>query len=251
MPKILMVEDNKDIVEILKPYFDSEGFNVDYAYDGKMAIEKFEKIYYDLILLDIMLPYSDGLSLCEKFIKEKDSKVIMLTARSHENDIKRSLELGAIDYIMKPFVPSHVISKMKAFLLTNNKKLVFYDKFKLDLESKSIYSEDELVSLSKKESSLLFLMLLEPNVVHTRESLIEKVWQDDHDYESRSLDTLIKRIRKKLLIYDVNFEIKTIWGVGYKIEKIEKWHKSKVSFFNRSNYFIYYFFYFINTINPV
>ena len=222
MVKILMVEDNKDIVEILKPYFDNEGFQVDYAYDGKRAIELFEHKEYDLILLDIMLPFLDGHSLCKKFIEEKGSKVIMLTAKSHESDIKTALELGAIDYIMKPFIPNQVIAKIKAFMISKEKNYIYFEGFKIEPKKNFVYNPNYELGLTKRESHLLSILLMAPDVIHKKESLIEAIWGIDYNLESRTLDSLVKRVRKKLLNSDAKFIIKTIWGVGYKIEKNDK-----------------------------
>ncbi len=219
-----MAEDNKDIIDILKPHFKTAGYFVEYAENGQEALLMYQKNQYDLILLDIMMPILDGFAVCKKIRENSDIPIIMITAKTADEEFITGIELGADDYILKPFNPQKVIVKINALMrrlkIQKKEKIIKKDNLKIDLEKYLVLIDDEKIKLTKKEIEILYLLAKNPEQVFTREILLDLIWGNEYIGELRTVDTHIKRLRNKLNHYNVKWQITTVWGVGYKIEKI-------------------------------
>lgn len=221
MTSILIIEDNKDIVELLIPYFN--GYNIDFAYNGEEGLNKFYNNKYDLILLDVMMPVLDGFSTCREIRKVSSIPIIMITARTSDEDFILGIDIGADDYIVKPFSPKQVQAKVKALLRRTNlgKVVIKRGSLFLDIENHIVKINDENVILTKKELEILYLLVSNPSNVFSRERLLDIIWGDDYFGDYRTVDSHVKRLRSKLDNFNKDFEIKTVWGVGYKYEDNE------------------------------
>ena len=231
MYRILMIEDEPDIQEILKNYLTAEGYAVTSAFDGAAGMAEFHSRSYDLILLDLMLPKMDGFSVCERIRKESDVPIIMLTALDEESFQIRGFDLKADDYVTKPFSMPILLRKIAAVLRRTGKEeegqQLLYKEMCLDLAGHHVYlmdngaAQSEIgaqrreIELTQKEFELLHVLLLNRGIVLTRQRLLNMVWGEDYFGEERIVDTHIKNIRKKL---EHNY-ISTIRGVGYRIDK--------------------------------
>lgn len=225
MSKILIVDDDENICELITLYLEKEGFNVVCANDGLEALELYKEEQPDLIILDIMLPGIDGKEVCKRIKKKDDIPILMLSAKAETFDKVLCLELGADDYVVKPFEAKELIARVKAIIRrTKGKDVGFLDvKFPDFLISKNSYTviiKDKQLELPPKEFELLYLLASNPNSVFTRDMLLEKVWGFDFFGDSRTVDVHIKRLREKINVDDVNWQLKTVWGVGYKFEVI-------------------------------
>ena len=236
MPKkVLVVDDEKLIVKGLRFSLEQEDMEVDTAYDGEEAVEKAREGNYDIILLDLMLPKLDGLSACQQIREFSDCPIIMLTARTDTLDKIVGLELGADDYIPKPFEPKEVLARVKAVLRRTDKRdaapapseksegsadVITYPGFSVDKIRYVVSVDGKEIYMPPKELELLFFLASNPNRVFTREQLLENVWGYDFYGESRTVDVHIKRIREKIENPDreQNWSIKTVWSKGYKFE---------------------------------
>jgi len=221
---ILLVDDDPHVLEVLTLYLEKEGYSVLQAANGQEGLDK--ALYHDpcLIVLDVMMPEMDGIELCRRIRTVKSTPIIMLTAKSEDIDKILGLELGADDYITKPFNPREVLARIKAVLRRMGespkdvKTLVFSD-LEINLAEYRVSINNKPVALTPKEIELLWLMASHPNMVFTRENLLENVWGYSYSGETRTVDTHMKRLRKKLMIKpDSTWDIKTVWGVGYKFE---------------------------------
>lgn len=220
---ILIADDNMEIIKILKPYLEKEGFNVIFALDGEEALLKFRYYNPKLMLLDIMMPQLDGIEVCNKIRKESNVPIIMITAKSEDSDKVFGLNSGADDYITKPFSPGEVIARINAVLrritpVKSNKLSVIRHKlFELDINNYSVKVNGEDINLTKKEIEVLWMLSSSPNEIIKRDDLLDKIWGVDYFGDPRTVDTHIKRIRAKLnLNGQYEWDIKTIWGMGYK-----------------------------------
>ena len=221
---ILVVEDDRNISELIHMYLVKEGFDVRIAADGGKAIEEFQKQVPDLILLDIMLPVMDGWAVCAKIRETSKVPIIMLTAKSEVFDRIQGLEMGADDYIVKPFEMKEVLARIHAVLRRTGgeeeqteKKLTF-DKLVINLDSYELIVNGQPVDTPPKELELLFHLASSPNRVFTRNQLLDEVWGFDYFGDSRTVDVHIKRLREKLEGISDQWRLKTVWGVGYKFE---------------------------------
>ncbi|TDX49207.1 response regulator transcription factor [Orenia marismortui] len=220
--KILIVDDDKNVIEILSLYLKKENFDVVIARDGEEALKKAEKNNPDLIILDIMMPKIDGLEVIKVLRKNNDLPIILLSARSEEFDRILGLELGADDYVTKPFSPREVVVRVKVILKridkTNQtikeKELISFPNLVIDPQERSVKVDQKQIELSPKEYELLLLLSKHPNQVFEREQLCDKVWGIDYYGDMRTVDVHINWLRDKL---GLNY-IKTVWGVGYKFE---------------------------------
>jgi len=226
MSRILIADDNKDIVDILKRFAAKENLQVDVAYNGEEALDLFNKNEYDLILLDIMMPKKDGYQVCKSIRRESMVPIIMITAKGEDYEKIMGLDLGADDYIVKPFSVAEVMARIRAILRRIEKKpdqntsLVFGN-MKLDLASYTCEIEGQNVELTKKEFEILWTLASNENKVFTRENLLDSLWGYDYYGDLRTVDTHIKRLRAKLAEHsNLDTAIKTIRGVGYKFEGI-------------------------------
>lgn len=227
--KILIVDDDRSISELVSLYFTKEGYEVSACYDGSEALDAFHSFEPDLILLDLMLPGVDGYDICREIRKESQVPIIMLTARGDTLDKVVGLELGADDYVQKPFDAKELVARVKAVLrraqspqptLQDNKERVEHEGLIVDKGSYTVEIGGKTIEMPPKELELLFFLASNPDRVFTREQLLGHVWGYDFFGESRTVDVHIKRIREKIddLGIDLPWSIKTVWGVGYKFE---------------------------------
>jgi DNA-binding response OmpR family regulator len=221
--EILVVDDDRNICEVIKLYLQKEDFKVTLAYDGQAGLEAFERNTPALVVLDIMMPRKDGWEVLKQIRKSSSVPVIMLTAKGETFDKVLGLELGADDYIVKPFDPKEFIARVKAVtrragMQEEENKQINYDGLNIDISNYTVTYKGEVVEMPPKEIELLFFLASHPNKVYTREQLLQQVWDFEFFGDSRTVDVHIKRLRKKLFDQGENWEIKTVWGVGYKFE---------------------------------
>lgn len=223
--KILIVDDDENICELLNLYLKKDGFDTVLAYNGMQAVEYAEKFNPDLILLDIMMPKLDGWQVCREIRKKSEVPIIMLTAKGETFDKILGLELGADDYITKPFDTKEVIARIKAVLRrTSDKenqsdiKEVRFEKLIINLTNYELTVDGERIDTPPKELELLYHLASNPNRVYTRDQLLDEVWGFDYYGDSRTVDVHVKRLREKLEDVSQEWSLKTVWGVGYKFE---------------------------------
>jgi len=222
--KILVVDDDQNICELLRLYIEKEEFEVAIANTGKQALELFESFGPDLILLDIMLPELDGWQVCREIRKTSQCPIIMLTAKGEVFDKVLGLELGADDYVVKPFETKEVVARIKAVLRRLGKtgdkliKEVKYDKLSINLTNYELKVNGVQVDTPPKEMELIYHLASNPNRVFTRDQLLDEVWGFDYYGDSRTVDVHVKRLREKLEGISDQWSLKTVWGVGYKFE---------------------------------
>lgn len=222
--KVLIVEDDSNIAELLHLYLEKEGFEAKVAKDGGKGVEYFRSFQPALVLLDIMLPVMDGWTVLKKIREESATPVIMLTAKDETEDKVTGLESGADDYIVKPFEMKEVLARIHAVMRRTgqeeeqeNKKLSF-DKLVINLDSYELLVDGKRVDTPPKELELLYHLASAPNRVFTRNQLLDEVWGFDYFGDSRTVDVHIKRLREKLEGVSDQWRLKTVWGVGYKFE---------------------------------
>lgn len=224
-PYILIADDNEGILDILKTYVAKEGYEPLLSRDGEDALDKFRKYHPLLILLDVMMPKKDGFQVCREVRKESSVPIIMVTAKSEDADRIMGLDIGADDYIVKPFSPGEVMARIRAVLRRmdlgdeEKKSSLYHPGLEIDLSSYEVKIEGLLVSLTKKETEILWLLASNPGKVFSRDNLLNSVWGYDYFGDARTVDTHIKRLRSKISSPEsLSWDIKTIWGVGYKFE---------------------------------
>ena len=229
MYKVLIADDNKQIVSILSEYCKKNNFTVSAVFDGEAALKEIEENKFDIILLDVMMPKKDGFDVCRETRKFSNVPIIMITARGEDYEKIMGLEIGADDYIVKPFSPGEIIARINAILRRmmpkndESEKIFTFDNLEIDLNNFTVKVNDEIISLTKKEIEILWTLSTNQNKVFTRENLLDLIWGFDYFGESRTVDTHIKRLRAKLDNYEhKKWNIKTIWGVGYKFDILEK-----------------------------
>ena len=222
--KILVVDDEKNICDLLRMYLEKEGYAVVMAHNGVDAVKTFASENPDLILLDIMLPQLDGWQVCREIRKTSDKPIIMLTAKDEVFDKVLGLELGADDYVTKPFDTKEIIARIKAVLRRTSAvkeadiKEVKYDKLSVNLTNYELKVNDVVVDTPPKELELIYYLASNPDRVFTRDQLLDDVWGFDYYGDSRTVDVHIKRLRDKLKGVSDEWELRTIWSVGYKFE---------------------------------
>ena len=222
---VLVVEDDRNIGELLQLYLEKEGYAVTIATDGGQGLQKFRAIHPDLVLLDVMMPVMDGWAVCKAIRADSDTPVIMLTAKSETNDKIAGLKAGADDYITKPFEMREVLARIEAVLRRadrnepekKTRRLVF-DKLIIDMDAFELIVDGKKVEAPPKEMELLFYLASSPNRVYTRNQLLDEVWGFDYFGDSRTVDVHVKRLREKLENVSEAWCLKTVWGVGYKFE---------------------------------
>ena len=222
--KVLIVEDDSNIAELLRLYLEKEDFETEVASDGGKGVELFRSFHPDLVLLDIMLPVMDGWSVLKKIRETDKTPVIMLTAKRETSDKVAGLEGGTDDYIVKPFETKEVLARIHAVLRrygaeegSGERKLTF-DKLVINLDSYELVVDGKRVDTPPKELELLYHLAASPNRVFTRNQLLDEVWGFDYFGDSRTVDVHIKRLREKLEGVSPQWCLKTVWGVGYKFE---------------------------------
>ena len=222
--KILIVDDDVNICELLRLYLQKEGYETVVANDGQQAVEAALKETPDLILLDIMLPKLDGWQVCREIRKTKETPIIMITAKGEVFDKILGLELGADDYVTKPFDTKEVVARVKAVLRRSNDKNkkqiseVKYDKLRINLTNYELEVDGKQIDTPPKELELIYHLANNPNRVYTRDQLLDEVWGFDYYGDSRTVDVHVKRLREKLEEVSDEWSLKTVWGVGYKFE---------------------------------
>ena len=226
--KVLIVEDDKNIADLLRIYLEKEQMECEIAGDGLVGVEKFRQFQPDLVLLDIMLPGMDGWGVCKKIRETSKTPVIMLTAKGELEDKVSGLEMGADDYITKPFEMKEVLARIHAVLRRTGeegqpaeRKLTF-DKLVVNLDSYELIVDGKRVDTPPKELELLYHLASAPNRVFTRNQLLDEVWGFDYFGDSRTVDVHIKRLREKLEGVSDQWSLKTVWGVGYKFEVVDQ-----------------------------
>lgn len=222
--RILVVDDDVHICELVRLYLEKEGFGVLVSYDGEHALSTFRKIAPALVVLDIMLPKADGIEVCREIRRISNIPVIILSARGETFDKVLALELGADDYIVKPFEAKEFVARVKAVLRrydskgAETDKEVLYPNLSVNLTNYELKVGGKSITLPPKELELLYWLARHPNRVFTREELLETVWGFDYFGDSRTVDVHVKRLREKLAGYEESWQLKTVWGVGYKFE---------------------------------
>ena len=220
MDKVLLIaDDNKDIVDILKIYAQKEGYKTVCAYDGEQALKMQKEYNPVLILLDVMMPKINGYDVCRQIRQTSNVPIIMVTAKSEEADRILGLDIGADDYVVKPFSPREVMTRVSDEANDERNKRIEVAGLTIDMNSYEAYVNGKPVVLTKKEIEILWLFATNPGKVYTRDHLLENIWGYEYFGDTRTVDTHIKRIRTKLNLDEtVGFDIKTVWGVGYKFE---------------------------------
>lgn len=225
-PKILIVDDEENICELVRLYIEKEGFDAIIANDGQEAVAKFNKEKPDLILLDIMLPIKDGWQVCREIRAQSKVPIIMLTAKGETFDKVLGLELGADDYVVKPFEPKELIARIRAVLRRSADSVdekadedeLSFDGLKINQSTYEVHIDDKKVEMPPKEFELLYFLAKNTNKVFTRDQLLDEIWGYEFFGDSRTVDVHIKRIREKLEGENRTWALKTVWGVGYKFE---------------------------------
>lgn len=228
--QLLLVEDDRDLNHLVKEFLEKEGFNVTSVFDGQEAIKEISTTKYDLLILDIMIPIIDGLTVLKKLRSNSYIPVIILSAKDADTDKIIGLGLGADDYVTKPFNIDILLARIKAQLRRNsymeeykldNKKVFKHGKLHLNLENYKIYVDGQETNLTNKEFELLKLLMLNPNKVYTKSQIYQEVWREEYMQDESTVQVHIRRLRKKIEAAPANpVYIKTIWGIGYKLGEI-------------------------------
>ncbi len=234
MQYILIADDNRDITDILSTYAEKEGFQPVVATDGEEALDFFETYQPAVVLLDVMMPKMDGYEVCRKIRAKSNVPVILVTARGEDFERIMGLDIGADDYIVKPFSPSEVMARVRAVMrrmsagpkgehTEKDGNVIRVGSMMINLDEYSLFISGTRVTLTKKEIETMWTLASNPNKVFTRDNLLDSLWGFDYFGDSRTVDSHIKRLRAKLDKVDhPEWTIKTIWGVGYKFEIEEK-----------------------------
>ena len=223
--KLLIVDDDPNICDMLKLYFENEGYNVKTASNGVDGVSFFKMYEPDLVLLDIMMPKKDGWQVCREIREISAKPVIMITAKGDVFDKVLGLELGADDFIVKPFDMKELLARVKAVLRRYStmeshvdKDILRFDNMEISLANHELKIKGESIDIPHKELMLLYFLAKNFNRVYTRDQLLNKVWSFDYLGDSRTVDVHVKRLREKLNGVSDKWELKTVWGVGYKFE---------------------------------
>lgn len=222
---VLIVDDEINICELIRLYVEKEGYEAIVANDGQDAIEKYKRLSPDMVLLDIMLPVKDGWQVCREIRSMGNTPIIMITAKGETFDKVLGLELGADDYVVKPFEPKELVARIKAVLrrsetLVANEEAeeICFEGLRINQATYEVYIDDVKVDMPPKEFELLYFLAKNKNKVFTRDRLLDEIWGYEFFGDSRTVDVHMKRIREKVESEDRNWHLKTVWGVGYKFE---------------------------------
>jgi len=221
--KVLVIDDDVNICELMRLYMEKEGFEVLAIYNGNKAIEAFKTFAPNIVVLDIMLPGADGWQVCREIRQISNIPIIMLSAKGETFDKVLGLELGADDYVVKPFEPKELVARLKAVLRRyehkeTDVKEVVYPNLVINKSNYTLKVNGKDLEIPPKELELLYFLASNPNKVFTRDQLLERVWGFDFYGDSRTVDVHIKRLREKIEGENQNWQVKTVWGVGYKFE---------------------------------
>ena len=221
---VLIVEDDRNIADLLRLYLEKEGYTVVIAPDGMRGVEQFRTVHPSLVLLDVMLPGRDGWGVCRAIRAESQTPIIMLTAKSETEDKVNGLKQGADDYITKPFEMKEVLARIEAVLRRSgiepekSRRRLEFDKLVIDMDAFELTVDGKKVPTPPKEMELLYHLASTPNRVYTRNQLLDEVWGFDYFGDTRTVDVHIKRLREKLEGVSDQWDLKTVWSVGYKFE---------------------------------
>ena len=221
---VLIVEDDRNIADLLRLYLEKEGYTVVIAPDGMRGVEQFRTVHPSLVLLDVMLPGLDGWGVCRAIRAESQTPIIMLTAKSETEDKVNGLKQGADDYITKPFEMKEVLARIEAVLRRSgiepekSRRRLEFDKLIIDMDAFELTVDGKKVPTPRKEMELLYHLASTPNHVYTRNQLLDEVWGFDYFGDTRTVDVHIKRLREKLEGVSDQWDLKTVWSVGYKFE---------------------------------
>ena len=221
---VLIVEDDRNIADLLRLYLEKEGYKVVIALDGLKGVEEFRACQPSLVLLDVMLPGMDGWGVCRTIRAESKTPIIMLTAKSETEDKVQGLKQGADDYITKPFEMKEVLARIVAVLRRSgieperSSRRLTFDKLIIDMDAFELTVDGKKIPTPPKEMELLYHLASSPNRVYTRNQLLDEVWGFDYFGDTRTVDVHIKRLREKLEGVSDQWELKTVWSVGYKFE---------------------------------
>lgn len=226
--KILIVDDDENIAELISLYLTKECFDTNMVYNGEDALTAFESYHPNLILLDLMLPGIDGYQVCREIRAKSPTPIIMLSAKGEVFDKVLGLELGADDYMMKPFDPKELVARVRAVLRRyqpakpeapkkDETKCVEYDGLVINLTNYSVLCDGKPVEMPPKELELLYFLAASPNQVFTREQLLDRIWGYEYIGDTRTVDVHIKRLREKIKDHP-SWSLSTVWGIGYKFE---------------------------------
>ncbi len=225
MDKVLIVDDDKNICDLLRVYLEKEGYTTMISNDGEEAVVKFNALHPDVVLLDVMLPGMDGWQVCREIRKKSNVPIIMITAKSETFDKVLGLGLGADDYIVKPFDTKEVVARIRAVArrvgqapAETEVREVHYDKLSVNMIRYELKVDGKVLETPPKELELLFCLASNPNRVYTRDQLLDEVWGFEYYGDSRTIDVHIKRLREKLEGVSEKWSLRTVWGVGYKFE---------------------------------
>ncbi|MCA0990827.1 response regulator transcription factor [Alkalihalobacillus hwajinpoensis] len=233
--RILVVDDEERIRKLLRMYLERENYEIEEAENGEQALEMAIEDEFDLILLDLMLPGMDGIEVCQQMREQKATPVIMLTAKGEEANRVQGFEVGADDYITKPFSPREVVLRVKALLRrssttkflqteTTTKNVIVFPHLTIDHDAHRVLAEEQIINLTPKEYELLYYLAKAPDKVFSREELLKDVWNYEFFGDLRTVDTHVKRLREKLnkVSPKAAAMISTVWGVGYKFEAVKE-----------------------------
>ena len=222
---VLIVEDDRNIAELLQMYLEKEGYAVTTAPDGGQGLTKFRSIQPDLVLLDVMMPVMDGWNVCKAIRADSQVPIIMLTAKGETDDKVTGLKSGADDYITKPFEMKEVLARIESVLRRSSgvaekvkSRRLSFDRLMIDMDAFELTVNGKKIDTPPKEMELLFYLASSPNRVYTRNQLLDEVWGFDYFGDSRTVDVHVKRLREKLEGVSEQWCLKTVWGVGYKFE---------------------------------
>ena len=222
--KVLIVDDDAHIAELIKLYLEKEEYQTVVASNGAKALQLFKEEAPSIVILDVMMPEMDGWQVCREIRRISNIPIIMLTAKGETFDKVLGLELGADDYMVKPFEPKELIARVKAVLRrfeskdTQAMKEIVFPNLTINLSNYELKICGKIIEIPPKELELLYFLASNPNRVFTREQLLEEVWGFDYFGDSRTVDVHIKRLREKLEGVEGSWQLKTVWGVGYKFE---------------------------------
>jgi two-component system, OmpR family, response regulator ResD len=220
-PIVLLVEDDESIALLMRLYLEKEGYEVQTATDGEQALVQFDRLHPNLVVLDLMIPKIDGFEVCKEIRAASNTPIIMVTAKSQTHDKVLGFELGADDYLAKPFDPPELVARVKAILRRSQPfvhKQLRFEGLLIDLDNYSVEVEGERIELPPKEMELLHFLAAHPNLVFDRERILTQVWGFEYEGDNRTVDVHVKRLRQKIEREHLAWGIRTVWGVGYKFE---------------------------------
>ncbi|WP_038083134.1 response regulator transcription factor [Tumebacillus flagellatus] len=218
---ILVVEDDESIALLMRLYLEKEGFEFVHAKDGEEAIQMYRRLHPNLVVLDLMIPKIDGLAVCKQIRRDGTTPIIIVTAKTQSQDKLTGFDLGADDYLGKPFDPPELVARVKAVLRRSQptaSKQLRYEGLLIDLDHYTVEVDGEPLVLPPKEMDLLHFLASHPNLVFDREHILDKVWGAEYEGDNRTVDVHVKRLREKLERPELPWGIRTVWGVGYKFE---------------------------------